>query len=172
MRSFDSNATGGTFLHLEFGTDVQGATPLGDIAATLVSIDELLRDLSAIAAYPSHAEFRNIEVVAIETRERLKVTLSLLAIPEQALDAFQDICRDIIVFRGRPDHGAELPVIAWQDVIARRLTAVTTALHNGGSTETSRENRLTVDDARRLQRHMDVLLNAAMPLRRVEVQKE
>ena len=169
MRSFDTNTTGGTFLHLEFGTGVQGATPLGDIAATLVSIDELLRDLSAIAAYPSHAEFRNIEVVAIETRERLKVKLSLLAIPGEALDAFQDICRDIIVFRGRPDRGASLPVSAWQDVIARRLTAVTAALNAGGTTETNSDDRLTVHDARRLQRHMDVLLNAAMPLRRVEV---
>ena len=172
MRSLDSNATGGTFLHLEFGTDVQGATPLGDIAATLVSIDELLRDLSAIAAYPSHAEFRNIEVVAIETRERLKVKLSLLAIPGEALDAFQDICRDVIVFRDRPDRGAALAVSAWQDVIARRLAAVTSALNTDSTTQTSDSDRLTVDDARRLQRHMDVLRNAAMPLRRVEVKKE
>ncbi len=172
MRSFDSNATGGTFLHLEFGTDVQGATPLGDIAATLVSIDELLRDLAAIAAYPSYAEFRNIEVVAIETRERLKVKLSLLAIPADAVNAFQDICRDIIVFRERPDRHPALPASAWQDVIARRVAAITAALNSGGSTETSTHDRLTVQDTLRLQRHMDVLLNAAMPLRRVEVKKE
>ena len=90
---------------------------------TLVSVDELLRDLAALAAYPSHAEFRNIEVVAIETRERLKVKLSLLAIPADAVNAFQDICRDIIVFRERPDRHATPAESAWQGVIARRLAA-------------------------------------------------
>jgi len=139
---------------------------------TLVSVDELLRDLAAIAAYPSHAEFRNIEVVAIETRERLKVTLSLLAIPTVAVNAFQDICRDIIVFRERADRDATLAASAWHDVIARRLAAITAALNSGGSTEMGSDDRLTVQDARRLQRHIDVLHNAAMPLRRVEVKKE
>ena len=145
---------------------------MGDIAVTLVSVDELLRDLAAIAAYPSHAEFRNIEVVAIETRERLKVKLSLLAIPADAVNAFQDICRDIIVFREGPDRHATRAASAWQDVTARRLAAITAALNSGATTGMSKDDRLTVQDARRLQRHMDVLLNAAMPLRRVEVRKD
>ena len=132
----------------------------------------MLRDLAAIAAYPSHAEFRNIEVVAIDTRERLKVKLSLLAIPAHAVNAFQDICRDIIVFRERPDRDATRQPGAWQDVIARRLAAFTAALNSEEPTEMSRDDRLTVQDARRLQRHMDVLLNASMPLRRVEVKNE
>jgi len=166
MTSFGSRTT---FLHLEFGTDIQGAAPLGDVAATLITLDDLLRDLAALAAYPSDAEFRNIEVVAIETRERLKVTLSLLAIPADAINAFQDVCRDIIVFRERPDCHAALPASAWQDVIARRLAAIRAALNSGATTEMSSDDRLTAHDARRLQRHMDVLLNAAMPLRRVEV---
>jgi hypothetical protein len=157
-----------TFIHLEFGTDVQGAAPLGDIAATLVSLDELLRDLAAIAAYPSHAEFRNIEVVAIETRERLKVTLSLLAIPASAINAFQDICRDIIVFRERVQHDATLAASVWQDVSATRLAAISAALNHGAASAIE-DSRLTVQDARRLQRHMDVLRNAAMPLHRVEI---
>lgn len=158
-----------TLLHLEFGPDVQGAAPLGDIAGTLVSLDELLRDLAAIAAYPSHAEFRNVEVVAIETRERLKVTLSLVAIPADAITAFQDVCRDIIVFRERADRDATLAAGAWHGVIATRLAAITAALDDGRMTRGDGENRLSVQDALRLERHMDILRNAAMRLRRVEV---
>jgi hypothetical protein len=139
---------------------------------TLVSVDELLRDLAAIAAYPSNAEFRNIEVVAIETRERLKVKLSLLAIPADAINAFQDICRDIIVFRERPGGDAAPAERAWHDLIARRLSAITSALNSGAAAEMTEDDRLTVQDARRLQRHMDTLRNAAMPLRRVEVREE
>ena len=136
---------------------------------TLVSVDELLRDLAAIAAYPSHAEFRNIEVVAIETRERLKVKLSLLAIPADAVNAFQDICRDIIVFRERAGRDPALAASTWQDVVAIRLAALTTSLNHYGATAMEEGERLTVLDAQRLQRHMNVLRNAAMPLRRVEV---
>jgi hypothetical protein len=163
------SSDGRTSLHLEFGTDVQGAALLGDIAATLVSLDELLRDLAAIAAYPGSAEFRNIEVVAIETRERLKVTLSLLAIPEEAIAAFQDVCRDIIIFRDRADRDQTVAASVWQDVIAARLTIITAALNNGRTTEIDGNARLDMQYARRLQRHMDVLRHAAMPLRRVEV---
>ena len=165
MPSFGSRTT---LLHLEFGTDVQGAAPLGDIAGTLVTLDELLRDLAAIAADPSHAEFRNVEVVAIETRERLKVTLSLLAIPADAITAFQDVCRDIIVFRERAGD-ATLADGAWQGVIASRLAAITAALNDGRITRGNGQDQLTVQDARRLEGHMDILRNAAMPLRRVEV---
>ena len=166
MLSFGSRTT---LLHLEFGNDVQGAAPLGDIAATLVSLDELLRDLAAIAAYPSDAEFRNIEVVAIETRERLKVTLSLLAIPGEAITAFQDVCRDIIVFRDRADRDPAAAASAWHDVTAARLAIISAALNHRGTTEAGGNARLDVRDARRLQRHMDVLRHAAMPLRRVEI---
>lgn|SRR5215203_416904 len=166
MPSFGSQTI---FLHLEFGTDVQGAAPLGDIAATLVSLDELLRDLAAIAAYPCNAEFRNIEVVAIETRERLKVTLSLLAIPEEAITAFQDVCRDIIIFRDRADRDPTVAASAWHDVIAARLAMITATLNHGEATEMDGITRLNVQDAQRLQRHMDVLRHAAMPLRRVDV---
>lgn len=67
----------------------------------MVSIDELLRDLATITGYPSSAEFREIQVAEIVMRSPLKVTLWLRAIPEEAIKAFQDICREIIVFRDR-----------------------------------------------------------------------
>ena len=41
--------------------------------------------------------------------------LSLLAIPADAINAFQDICRDIIVFRERPDRDATPAESAWQE---------------------------------------------------------
>ena len=89
---------GVTFVDLEFDTGTNGGALLGDIASSLVSLDELLRDLASIAADPSGVEFRNIEIVAIEMRSPLKIRLSLLGISPDAVKAFQEICRDIILF--------------------------------------------------------------------------
>lgn len=90
---------GVTFVDLEFDTGTRGGALLGDIASSLVSLDELLRDLASIAADPSGVEFRNIEIVAIEMRSPLKIRLSLLGISPGAVKTFQEICRDIILFR-------------------------------------------------------------------------
>lgn len=90
---------GVTFVDLEFDTGARGAALLGDIATSLVSVDELLRDLASIAADPSCVEYRNIEIVAIEMRSPLKIRLSLFGISAGAVTAFQKICRDIILFR-------------------------------------------------------------------------
>jgi hypothetical protein len=88
-----------TFVDLEFNTGARGGALLGDIASSLVSLDELLRDLASIAAEPSSVEFRNVEIVAIEMRSPLKIRLSLLGISADAVSAFQDICRNIILHR-------------------------------------------------------------------------
>lgn len=85
-----------TIIELEFDTSASAGAPLGDIASSLVSVDELLRDLATLAAYPSSAEYREIQVAAITMRNPLRVTLSLIAIPDEAVKAFQDICRVII----------------------------------------------------------------------------
>ena len=129
-----------TCIHLEFDTGTKGGALLGDIASSLVSIDELLRDLASIAAYPSSVEFRKIEIVAIELRSPLKITLSAFAISPDAVKAFQDICRDIILFR---DHNG---------VDAQQLTSTTTE-----------------KELRRLRDHITTLQNAAVPLKRVIV---
>ncbi|MBY0494377.1 MAG: hypothetical protein K2Y23_09180 [Cyanobacteria bacterium] len=90
---------GGTFVDLEFDTGTRGGALLGDIATSLVSLDELLRDLASLAAEPSTAEYRNVEIVAIEMRSPLKIRLSPFGISADALAAFQEICRDIILGR-------------------------------------------------------------------------
>ena len=157
--------TGVTLVELEFGTGVTGVMSLGDIASTLVSLDELLRDLGSIAAYPASAEFRSIEVVAIETRNPLKVKLSLFAIAAEAVKAFQDICRDIIVYRQRR-QAASTPRER-DDLDAKRLADMTSALErlwtDGGA------SRLTEKEAQRISRHLEILQNADVPLTRVEV---
>ncbi len=158
-----------TFLKLEFGTDHQGATPLGDVALSLVSVDELLRDLAAIAAHPSRAEFRNIEVVAIESRSPLTITLSLLAISAEAVTAFQGICRDIIRQRDR-SAGHATPAASEDDVNVKRLDAVKRALTIRTFAEDGDDSSLTEREADRLRRHMMILQNAAVPLKRVELQ--
>jgi hypothetical protein len=92
-------------IDLEFDTTTTGRAPLGDIAASLVSVDELLRDLATIAAYPASAEYREIQVAAISMRNPLTVSLSLLSIPEEAVNAFREISRQIILSReGRSRH--------------------------------------------------------------------
>ena len=88
-----------TFVDLEFDTGASGGAQLGDIATSLVSLDELLRDLASIAADPSSVEYRNVEIVAIEMRSPLKIRLSLFGISPDAVEAFLEICRDIILRR-------------------------------------------------------------------------
>jgi hypothetical protein len=161
-----------TFLVLEFGTGTSGTAPLGDIAASLVSIDELLRDLAAMAAAPSTVEYRNIEVVAIEMRSPLRVTLSLLAISAEAVKAFQDICRDIMLYRERRGRDGAAIAGEWEELRAKRLAGVTAALRMGASAAGGEEVRLSEQEAQRLQRHMWTLQDAAVPLRRVEVREE
>ena len=140
-----------TFVDLEFDTIPNRGAPLGDIASSLVSVDDLLRDLATLAAYPSDVEFREIQVVGIELRSPLKVKLSLLAIPAEAVKAFQDICREIIILRKRQSP-ANI-----NDLLARVLQADGKAGH------------ITEKETQRLYSHIVALQNAEVPLKRVVV---
>ena len=145
----NSDAPAGvTFIDLEFETGITGGALLGDIATSLVSVDELLRDLGSIAAYPSSVEFRKVEIAAIEMRSPLRIRLSLFAIPPEAITAFQEICRDIIVFR---DGNI-------RTVLERCLPPEMHA-------------RVTEQEAERLAGHIVSLQEAEIPLKRVEVKE-
>jgi hypothetical protein len=160
MSSAASGRNGVTFIDLEFDTGAKGGALLGDIASSLVSLDELLRDLASIAAYPSSVEFRKIEIAAIEVRSPLKIRLSLFAISPDAVKAFREICRHIIVFRERQS----------EDLSARRLANITNALEL--CTSEGVPARITEQEAQRLHGHIVTLQNAAIPLKRVEVKEE
>jgi hypothetical protein len=135
---------GRLFVDLEFDTSRPGGAQLGDIASSLVTLDELLRDLGTRAG--ADAEFRTVEIVAIETRNPLRVRLALFGISEEAVAAFQEICRHIILSRdGRARRAAWTPA--------------------GPAT------RITEQEMERLSRHVAALQHAAIPLRRVEVTK-
>jgi hypothetical protein len=148
-----------TFIDLEFDTTGTRGAPLGDIAASLVSLDELLRDLGTMATYPSSVEFREIRVVAI-ARNPLKVRLSLFGIPAEAVKAFQAISRDIIVFRERR------PQLDPRQ-LANLNTALDLVLHAHG-----KDGDVTEKEMRRLQGHILTLQNAEVPLKRVVVREE
>ena len=138
-----------TIIDLEFDTKATGGAPLGDIAASLVSIDELLRDLSTMTAYSSTAEFREIQVAEIVMRSPLKVTLSLRAIPPEAVNAFKDICREIIVFRDRPSRQSAID-------IAEALCA---------------RQGVTEREVQRVRGHIATLQAAEVPLKAVSVKE-
>ena len=138
-----------TVIELEFDTGANGEPPLGDMAASLVSIDELLRDLATITGYPSSAEFREIQVAEIVMRSPLKVTLSLRAIPDDAIRAFQDICREIIVFRDRRSRQSAIDV-------AEALCA---------------RQGVTEREVDRIRDHIATLQDAKVPLRGVVVKE-
>jgi hypothetical protein len=139
--------SGPTFIDLEFDTATKGVALLGDIASSLVSLDELLRDLASISAYPSSAEFRKVEIVAIEMRSPLKIRLALFAISEDALKAFQEICRSIILSRdGRSRASAATVLEHWTP-----------------------QPPISEQETQRLHRHVVTLQNATIPLKRVEV---
>jgi hypothetical protein len=158
-----------TFIDLEFGAASSGELPLGDIASSLVSVDELLRDLGSLAADPSSAEFRTIEIVAIETRSPLKIRLSLIAIPVPAVKAFQDICRDIIRYRERHGGPAQ-PAGASGDEGVKRLPSIEAALDLCAGDDG--QTRITEQEAERLRGHVAALQHAEAPLRRVHVREE
>ena len=163
--------TEGTFIDLEFDTGATGGAGLGDIASSLVSLDELLRDLGSIAAYPASVEFRKIEIVAIEMRNPLKIRLSLFAISADAVRAFQEICRDIIVYRERRSRQAAMSAGEWEDVNRKRLAnikAVVDRVLHAKATDGS----ITDREALRMFGHIVTLQDAAVPLKRVEVKDE
>jgi len=136
-------------IDLEFETGATGGALLGDIASSLVSLDELLRDLGSIAAYPSSVEFRKVEIVAIELRSPLKVKLSLHAIPVEAVKAFQEICRNII---------------------SRRPANITAALKL--CVPQGEQAHITEQETQRMSDHIETLQHAEVPLRRIEVREE
>jgi hypothetical protein len=135
-----------TVIDLEFETGATGQPPLGDIASSLVSIDELLRDLVAVA-YPPSAEFRDIQVADIVMRSPLKVTLSLRAIPPEAIKAFQDICREIILSR---DRGSSRSAIDIAEAVCAR-------------------QGITEREVQRIRTHIATLQDAKVPLKAVVV---
>ena len=135
-----------TSIDLEFDTGPGGHAPLGDIASSLVAIDELLRDLATIASYASEAEFREIQVAEIIMRSPLKVTLSLRSIPAEAIKAFQDICREIILSRDRSRHSA---IDVAESLYARQ--------------------GVTDRELQRVRAHVATLQNAEVPLKAVIV---
>ena len=166
MRPAEKARTGGTFIDLEFATGTNGGALLGDIASSLVSLDELLRDLGSIAAYPSSVEFRKIEIVAIEMRSPLKIRLALLEISADAVIAFREICRDIIHER----RSRQRALTASDDVSAKRLANIKIALER--CTLHSAHARITEPEALRILGHIVTLHNAEIPLTRVEVKEE
>jgi hypothetical protein len=147
-------------IDLEFDTGTTGAALLGDIASSLVSLDELLRDLAGIAAYPASVEFRKVEIVAIEMRSPFKVTLALSAIAPEAVAAFQEICRHIIRVRERQSDIAS----------AERLAGIRTVLEH--CIPRGMQAGITELESHRLCGHILTLQDAAIPLKRIEVKAE
>ena len=163
--------TGLTFIDLEFDTSAKTGAPLGDIAASLVSLHDLLRDLATFAAYPSSAEFREIEVVGSEMRSPMTIKLSLFGISAAAVKTFQEICRDIIFFRERPSHQPTSTDGPQEDIDANRLARIKKALdlvlHADGN-----DGQITEKEAQRLWGHIVTLQAAEVPLKRVVVTEE
>ena len=162
---------GVTFIDLEFDTGAKGGALLGDIGSSLVSLDELLRDLGSIAAYPSSAEFRKIEIVAIEMRNPLKIKLSLFAIPADAVKAFQDICREIILSRERRARQAAMAASESEDVNRKRLANIRAAFDLALRAK-GNDDHITDEEALRMLGHVVTLQDAEVPLTRIEVKEE
>lgn len=164
MRRDEPKQAAPTFLELAFDTGTRGAAQLGDVAASLVSLDELLRDLASIAAYSSGAEFRKIEIVSIEMRSPLRVKLALWAITSEAISAFQEICRDVILFReGRRRPSAHADAETGADQSAHLAHILERCLPPG------EHAAITTQEVQRLLGHVITLQNAAIPLKRVEL---
>lgn len=156
-----------TFIDLEFDTAANRGAPLGDIASSLVTIHDLLRDLATLAVSESGPQYRDIRVVNIEMRSPLTITLELRAISEDAVKAFQELGRAVILFRERRTQQDALSATGSQDVAANRRAAITTALKllSGSSSTVD----ITAREAERLNDQLATLQNAEVPLKRVVV---
>jgi hypothetical protein len=157
-----------TLIDLEFDTTANHGAPLGDIASSLISIHDLLRDLAALAASPSGAEYRDIRVVAIEMRSPLTITLALRAIPEEAVKAFQELGRAVIRFRERRSPDEVWLAAESEDVAKYRHAAVSTALNLVTRTEAN-TFEISASETQRLHDHVLTLQRAEVPLKRVMV---
>ena len=163
--------TGLTFIDLEFDTSAKTGAPLGDIASSLISLHDLLRDIATMAGYPSSVEFREIQVVAIEMRSPMKIRLSLRAISVDAVKAFQEICRDIIFLRERGSQQAASTVGRSEDLDEKRRANIKAALDLVLRAD-GKDDHLTEHEAQRLYGHIVTLQNAEVPLKRVVVKEE
>ena len=160
-----------SFIDLEFDTTASGGAPLGDIASSLVSLHDLLRDLGTMAAYPSSVEFREIQVVAIEMRPPLTIKLSLLAISPDAVTAFQEICREINRHREQRSQLVGLTASQLGDIDAKRRANIKTVLDRVLHAE-GNGSHITEKETQRLYGHIVALQNAAVSLKRVVVKEE
>jgi hypothetical protein len=161
-------ASSPTLIDLEFDTTANHGAPLGDIASSLVSIHDLLRDLAALAASPSGPEYRDIRVVAIEMRSPLTITLALRAIPDEAVKAFQELGRAVIRFRERQSPRAAMDAAESEDVTRNRHAAVSTALKLVTHAEAD-PFAISASETQRLYDHVLTLQRAEVPLKRVMV---
>jgi hypothetical protein len=157
-----------TLIDLEFDTTANHGAPLGDIASSLVSIHDLLRDLAALAASPAGPEYRDIRVVAIEMRSPLTITLALRAIPIDAVKAFQELGRAVIRFRERQPQDDVWHAAASDDVKKHRHAAVSTAVNLVTRAEPN-TFEISPSETQRLHDHVLTLQRAEVPLKRVMV---
>ena len=167
MSDDSAGSTGITLIDLEFDTASNRGAPLGDIASSLVSIHDLLRDLAALGASASGPEYRDIRVVNIEMRRPLTITLELRAISDDAVRAFQELGRAVILFRERrSQHDASIATGSGE-VAASRAAAIATALKlltgGGGAVD------ITARETERVNDHVITLQRAEVPLKRVVV---
>ena len=168
MTDATAGATGEiTLIDLEFDTAANRGAPLGDIASSLVSIHDLLRDLAALAGSDSGPRYRDIRVVNIEMRSPLTITLELRAISEDAVKAFQELGRAVILFRERRSQQDALSASRSQDVDANRRAAIATALKL--LSRDSPTVDITAQETERLNDQLVSLQNAEVPLKRVVV---
>lgn len=168
MNDAIAGATGEiTLIDLEFDTAANRGAPLGDIASSLVSIHDLLRDLAALAVSESGPQYRDIRVVNIEMRSPLTITLELRAISDDAVKAFQELGRAVILFRERRSQQDAVSASRSQDVDMNRRAAIATALKL-----LSRDLPavgITAQETERLNDQLVSLQNAEVPLKRVVV---
>ena len=162
--------TGVTYVDLEFNAGAHGAVLLGDIASSLVSLDDLLRDLGSIAAYPSSVEYREIQIVAIEMRHPLTVKLSLLEISADAVVAFREICREVITFHERRSRPPLLSADQPSDSPGRELDNVRNALQL--CSRHAEQEHITEPEIQRILGHVAALKNAQVALKRIVVKDE
>jgi hypothetical protein len=128
----------------------------------LGSIDAVIRDLHSIHGIANDSTLfygaANVEVVFIEKHSPVKIGLGISKIPKDVVRAFLSLCESLLFRREERSRREALAADAWEEVRAKRLKNIKTAIQIASGNRP--HNELLV-------RQMDTLLEDAMELERV-----
>lgn len=123
-------------IYLEFDKPADREMHLRDLSELFTTLDEILTDLQSIGELQGQNYFYgygNVDVVSVEMRSPLKLLLAVGRIPKEVVRAFVGLVEKIMFYDEERLTRRALAASAWEDVYAKRLKNVKTAIEIASS---------------------------------------